>query len=259
MKYCDINKKFLEKLKVIKNLEVELKSKNSYISRLTRKNDKQKEEILQLNEKLNVFMIIFNIKKSEKNLNLRYENSNLLRKITELERENIARCNKYEKIITEYKIKMEYLININDGLISQVKELSSKNSREQENNCNLEDEIKKVQSAKYNLEDDLNIVKGKYEYDIKELRKLEDKNKEINHKVKQLLSYLRTYHLESKEYKNQNWNLIDKLTFFYDQTNYQIQNLNPNNQNLKMNMIGVNSNDPNQKMEIGSNNDGIRI
>jgi len=259
MKYCDINKKFLEKLKVIKNLEVELKSKNSYISRLTRKNDKQKEEILQLNEKLNVFMIIFNIKKSEKNLNLRYENSNLLRKITELEKENIARCNKYEKIITEYKIKMENLININDGLISQVKELSSKNSREQENNCNLEDEIKKVQSEKYNLEDDLNIVKGKYEYDVKELRKIEDKNKEINHKVKQLLSYLRTYHLESKEYKIQNWNLIDKLTFFYDQSNYQIQNLNPNNQNLKMNMIGVNSNDPSQKMEIGSNNDGIRI
>ena len=54
MKYGSINNKFLEKLKIIKNLETEVKQKTSLISTLTRKNDKQKEEILLLNEKLNV-------------------------------------------------------------------------------------------------------------------------------------------------------------------------------------------------------------
>jgi hypothetical protein len=54
MKSGTINTKFLEKLKLIKNLENELKTKTSFISGLTRKIDKQKVEILQLNEKLNV-------------------------------------------------------------------------------------------------------------------------------------------------------------------------------------------------------------
>jgi len=57
MKYGNINSKFLEKLKIIKNLETELKNKNSLINRLNRKNDKQKEEILILNEKLNVNLL----------------------------------------------------------------------------------------------------------------------------------------------------------------------------------------------------------
>ena len=184
--------------------------------------------------------IILNFKQSEKNLNLRYENSNLQRRITELEKENIAKGNKYEKVISEYKIKVENLININDNLILQTKDLSGKNNKNQENNTNLEEEIKKIQSDKYNLEDDYNIVKGKYEFEYKENRKNEDKNKELNHKLKQLLSYLRTYHLEAKEYKNMNWNMLDRLTFFYDQPVYndpgvvQVQNMNmdTNSQNL---------------------------
>jgi predicted nuclease with TOPRIM domain len=114
---------------------------------------------------------------------------------------------------------------VNDGLILQSKELSGQNNKNQENYINLEDEIKKIQSEKYNLEDDFNIIKGKYEFETKETRKLDDKNKELNHKVKQLLSYLKTYHLEAKEFKIQNWNLIDKLNFYYDQSP---QYLDPN-------------------------------
>ena len=60
-----------------------------------------------------------------------------------------------------------------------------------------------------------------------------------------MLSYLRTYHLESKEFKSQNWNLIDKLNFFYDQ-GYLVQHIQPNEENM---------NNMRDNMQI--NNEGI--
>jgi len=137
------------------------------------------------------------------------------------------------------------LINVNDGLITHTKELSEKNNMSNNNNQGLEEQLKKIESEKYNLEDDLSIIKGKFDYESKETLKLENKNKELNHKLKQLLSYLRTYHLESKEFKSQNWNLIDKLNFFYDQ-GYLVQHIQPNEENM---------NNMRDNMQI--NNEGI--
>lgn len=52
LNFNSLNQRLLEKIKVIKNYEKELKDKNTIIDRLSLKLDKQKEEITKLNEKL---------------------------------------------------------------------------------------------------------------------------------------------------------------------------------------------------------------
>ncbi len=52
-----MNIKLLEKIKICKNQEKELKEKNDFIGKLQIKIDKQKDEIKKLTEKLNVEII----------------------------------------------------------------------------------------------------------------------------------------------------------------------------------------------------------
>ncbi len=52
-----LNQRLLEKIKIIKNLEKEIKDKNNFIEKLNSKIDKQHDEIKKLNDKLNVFDI----------------------------------------------------------------------------------------------------------------------------------------------------------------------------------------------------------
>jgi hypothetical protein len=53
-----LNQRLLEKIKIIKTLEKDLKDKNSLIDRLNLKIDKQGMEINKLNERLNVFTFL---------------------------------------------------------------------------------------------------------------------------------------------------------------------------------------------------------
>lgn len=49
-----MNNKLLEKIKLIKNLEKDLKEKNTNIEKMQIKIDKQRDEIKKITEKLNV-------------------------------------------------------------------------------------------------------------------------------------------------------------------------------------------------------------
>jgi hypothetical protein len=60
-----LNQKLLEKIKIIKTLEKDVKDKNAMINGLNNKIDKQADEIKKLNEKLNVF---YNFIKGRKKL-----------------------------------------------------------------------------------------------------------------------------------------------------------------------------------------------
>jgi septal ring factor EnvC (AmiA/AmiB activator) len=54
---ANVNQRLLEKVKVIKSLEKELKEKNTLIDKLNNKIYKQKDDINKLTEKLNVFLV----------------------------------------------------------------------------------------------------------------------------------------------------------------------------------------------------------
>jgi uncharacterized coiled-coil protein SlyX len=61
--HSNVNQRLLEKVKIIKSLEKDLKEKNSLIDRLNNKIFKQKDDINKLTEKLTVFIIKFSKKR----------------------------------------------------------------------------------------------------------------------------------------------------------------------------------------------------
>jgi len=132
-----------------------------------------------------------------------------------LEKEQIERNNKYEKIIGEYKIKVENLIKVNDGIILQIHEHESKNCVNQDVNRNLENEIKGIENQKYDLEEDLNVLKRKCDLENREHKKLDEKHKELCFKVKQMMNVLTNHFIEQKDYIIQNHNLHEKLSYLF--------------------------------------------
>lgn len=181
MNNSTLQERLLEKIKLLKYLEKELKEKNSIIKNLHSRIDRQNEEIMKFNEILTV----------ERSSNYKVEISNLTRKNKEKEKK-IDECKVvFENIITEFKLKISNLIAFNDSATAKIEELELFNN-----------ELKSVieqQKLNYKaLEDHTTIILDNHRQDIE---KHFEENKQNSHQKKKIKALL---NLVFDAFKSQN-------------------------------------------------------
>ena len=171
----NLTKKISELTNVIQRLEKEIKSKDEIIDSLEKKLISSTQHIDNLNK-----MII-----KDRSDNIQVENSNMKRKILDLEKKIKDNTFMYEEIIKEYKNKLSGLNNENDGNVNQLNKLSedfqklvinhhdvnyelkAKNNKVEEFKKKFEKQesnekvnVKKIEQLEYTLKVLVNLIKN---------------------------------------------------------------------------------------------------
>jgi hypothetical protein len=227
-----LNQRLLEKIRIIKQMEKQLKDKEILVERLNTKIDKQKEEITNLNEKL----------KLEKASTLRMEINALNRKLKEKDEENNKKAMMFDNIINEYKNKIEELIATNENTLNRMKEIELKHFNVFESKKILQSEFDESKNITKNFEKQLNNLKENFESELKEKKKLEDSIKYHKKIINLLIEKTTKIYEGSKKMKNIENNFINKLNSFFEKDTETENLLNSSQSTI------FNNNDINKEM-----------
>lgn len=203
------SQKLLDKAKRIKLLEREVKDKNSQLKTAQDKLQMKNEEIAKLNEVLTI----------ERSNTLKAENAKLQRKIFAIEKANEENKKAYEKLIEEYKSKLNQYTAINKDQENKIKEI-------EQNNKKISFEVNKLQS---NVHQKDNSVKELIE-------KIDIEKKVSDHKSSEIAMI-----------KNQMTTLIALLKSLYEKENKR--QLVTSSFLNKLKILGIDEN--NQLMQSG--------
>lgn len=204
-----LQEKLLEKIKQVKYLERELKDKNNIIKNLHNKIDKQNNELSKLNEIISV----------ERSSNYKVEISNLNRKIKEKDKLIDDNKNTFEKIITEFKNKINNLISYNDSYASKLHQLENYNQT-------VQTEMQSVQESENNLKNELVETKEKVQTEIKKNVDNQRNFKEFKTKVGLLISGILENYKTQSETSAVVKNLLEKCKAFYNKEDCMSPNKN---------------------------------
>lgn len=202
-----INQRLLEKIKVIKNLEKELKEKNGLVQRLNSKIDKLNLEISKLNEKLS----------SEKGSQIKSENLELQKRLKGMEQDINEKNKIFEEVVGEYKVRLEKMIAANNSTMEKLKELENINRNLVQSNQSFENKFREF--------------KTNYEKELKERKANEEKASTIISNFKQFLKLLFNYKNSLKDYSQTHKDLFEKIDRFLapeKNTDYPLSELQRN-------------------------------
>ena len=198
-----LTQKVVNKSKQIKQLERELKERTAQLKTAQERLQTKNEEIAKLNEALVL----------ERSNNLKAENIKLQRKVYAVEKANEENKKMYEKLIEDYKSKLNMMTNTNFSNEKKISKIENENimlNREIEKMRKLLDE-KKTSYAQLN-------EKHSIEQKVNEQYKLQIDDLKLN--LSNLCVLVKTLYSKECSYNNQRKEFIDKFnTVFKSQIN----------------------------------------
>ncbi len=190
----DPSQKIILKNKQIKLLERELKEKTNQLKLAQDKLNNKNEEIKKLNEALTI----------ERSNNLRADNIKLQRKIFALEKANEENKKIYEKMIDDFKNKINNANNKNNDSLNEIKEIQKKNYLLQEDNKKLQ----KALNEKINLS---NQLKEKNEIDKKVNEKKDIEIEDLKMNLSNLIVILKTLFAKETDFYENRKTFLDNF------------------------------------------------
>ena len=192
----NLTKKISELTNVIQRLEKEIKNKDEIIDSLEKKLISSTQHIDNLNK-----MII-----KDRSDNIQVENSNMKRKILDLEKKIKDNTFMYEEIIKEYKNKLSGLNNENDGNVNQLNKLSEDFQKLVINHHDVNYELK----AKNNKVEEFKKKFEKQESNEKvNVKKIE----QLEYTLKVLVNLIKNLFNEEREFYPLRSQLLDQIKY----------------------------------------------
>ena len=190
----DSSQKLILKNKQIKLLERELKEKTNQLKIAQEKLNSKNEEIKKINEALT----------NERSNNLRADNIKLQRKIFALEKANEENKKTYEKMIDDFKNKINNANNKNNENLNEIKEIQRKNHLLEEDNRKLQ----KIINEKTNLSNQLK-EKNDIEKKVNEKKDIEIEDLKMN--LSNLIVILKTLFAKECDFYDKRKNFLDNF------------------------------------------------
>ena len=190
----DSSQKLILKNKQIKLLERELKEKTNQLKMAQEKLNSKNEEIKKINEALT----------NERSNNLRADNIKLQRKIFALEKANEENKKTYEKMIDDFKNKINNANNKNNENLNEIKEIQRKNHLLEEDNRKLQ----KIINEKTNLSNQLK-EKNDIEKKVNEKKDIEIEDLKMN--LSNLIVILKTLFAKETDFYENRKTFLDNF------------------------------------------------
>ena len=192
----NLTKKISELTNVIQRLEKEIKSKDEIIDSLEKKLISSTQHIDNLNK-----MII-----KDRSDNIQVENSNMKRKILDLEKKIKDNTFMYEEIIKEYKNKLSGLNNENDGNVNQLNKLSEDFQKLVINHHDVNYELKAKNNKVEEFKKKFEKQESNEKVNVKKIEQLEDTLKVLVNLIKNLFN-------EEREFYPLRSQLLDQIKY----------------------------------------------
>ena len=192
----NLTKKISELTNVIQRLEKEIKNKDEIIDSLEKKLISSTQHIDNLNK-----MII-----KDRSDNIQVENSNMKRKILDLEKKIKDNTFMYEEIIKEYKNKLSGLNNENDGNVNQLNKLSEDFQKLVINHHDVNYELKAKNNKVEEFKKKFEKQESNEKLNIKKIEQLEDTLKVLVNLIKNLFN-------EEREFYPLRSQLLDQIKY----------------------------------------------
>ena len=191
-----MTKKISELTNTIQKLEKEIKNKDDIINTLEKKLYSNSEIIDNLNKKII----------NERSENSQVENSNMKRKILDLEKKIKDNTFMYEEIIKEYKNKLSGLNNENDGNVNQLNKLSEDFQKLVINHHDVNYELKAKNNKVEEFKKKFEKQESNEKLNIKKIEQLEDTLKVLVNLIKNLFN-------EEREFYPLRSQLLDQIKY----------------------------------------------
>ena len=192
----NLTKKISELTNVIQRLEKEIKNKDEIIDSLEKKLISSTQHIDNLNK-----MII-----KDRSDNIQVENSNMKRKILDLEKKIKDNTFMYEEIIKEYKNKLSGLNNENDGNVNQLNKLSEDFQKLVINHHDVNYELKAKNNKVEEFKKKFEKQESNEKVNVKKIEQLEDTLKVLVNLIKNLFN-------EEREFYPLRSQLLDQIKY----------------------------------------------
>ena len=192
----NLTKKISELTNVIQKIEKEIKNKDEIIDSLEKKLISSTQHIDNLNK-----MII-----KDRSDNIQVENSNMKRKILDLEKKIKDNTFMYEEIIKEYKNKLSGLNNENDGNVNQLNKLSEDFQKLVINHHDVNYELKAKNNKVEEFKKKFEKQESNEKLNIKKIEQLEDTLKVLVNLIKNLFN-------EEREFYPLRSQLLDQIKY----------------------------------------------
>lgn len=197
------SQKLLDKAKRIKLLERELKDKNTQLRIAQEKLQMKNEEISKLNEALTI----------ERSNTLKAENAKLQRKIVSIEKANEENKKTYEKLIEEYKTKLNQYTILNKDQESKIKEIEQHNKK-------IAFEVNKLQSNVHQKDNSVKELIEKIDIEKKVCERKATEIAMIKNQMSTLIAIMKSlYEKETKKQQTTSLFLNKLRTLVNDEDN----------------------------------------
>ena len=176
-----MNQRLLEKIKLIKVLETDLKEKNSLIDKLNNKIEKQNVELSRLKSKSTNDEVVSNLNASLSQLKSLYDQK---------QKEVVDTKDDFLELINEFKEKIQNLMKLYNSSLDKIKELDNKVYELNKENKSLIQNNQFSENNKINLDNQMKNLKDNFEESLREKQKIQEKYKVLATNSKSLVKMI---------------------------------------------------------------------